>query len=1166
MRTNRHLPSLLLALCLFLFVSADLRAQSTQGTILGTVRDSSGAAVPGATVDLTNIETSARKTVKTDGVGTFQFLNLNAGRYELQVTASNFNTQKVSGLVLTARQELRSDVSLAVGNVTQETTVSAEDAGTIQTDSPSIDATLSSTAVRDLPANYRASSSGTSPLTMIQTLPGVQSDGGDNPTYSVQGGLPFQTDVTVDGITTRSATGGNSPIANAFPSGDSIAEMRVDGVMNAAEFGQPGEVTTTTKGGTNLLHGGVFWYHQDASLNAKAYGATSKAHLVTNDFGASVGGPVVIPHLYNGHDRTFFFGTYEGYRSPRTSLYQAQVPTVAMKKGDFTNVQGLTSLTNPFTGGTYALNAVPINAVSQKFLQFFPDPNFGNTSVYVPGQINYSTNKDTSLFSNQFDLRGDQYLGQKALIFARFTWKNYNQTSQKPLAMPSSTTAFQDRIFLIAGNYNFTPNLINEFRYGFTFDTNGASNPFDGRAFTQDSGLNGLQNLFYNGVPELDFGLLTSFDADRLTSINKSRTHVYTDNLTWVKGRHTMKFGIDIRRMQAVTPLGFNGADNYGTFDYSSALFTGNEFADFLVGTPNTTFYDVVQADNDGRTMHYHAFAQDQWRVNDRLTLSYGIRYEYHPAYHDPTGNIGNFDTSIAKSGRVIYPDGFGNLVSQPYLQSFNSCGLGQTSGVAPANGAACTPTVSNSQAGLPSGLRTAIKTRFAPRFGFAYRLTNDNRTVLRGGYGLYNITLLGSNFYSLTGTLQANTVQYSNAKTATGPAYVWPNIFAGSGSSSSTASFGQAYFGTANDVNWKDPYSQQFTLSLDRDLGKGYGLRLSYIGMTTHHLVWAPNYNDMPYSSTISAYNQPLSARPFPNWGVINARSTGADANYQSGQVNFSHRMRDGLSFESTYTFAKNLSNNQGPGSTSFASESGGSRASWGGDPNVDFGQVYGSRRHRWNTTLLYALPVGRGQKYGGSMNRILDAAVGGWQISSIFLLQTGPFLSPYFSSGQGDPSGTGSGLNSTASGGALPGRSQKVDRVAGVSTTPTNRSAAGWFNKAAFTCPGDPTWTPGTSCTTGRGRPGDPAPIGRFGNVQNGSVVGPGTVNLSAGLSKNFAITERISLRAEGTFTNILNHTNLGNPNMNISSPAFGQITATSTADFGGPRTGQVSMRLQF
>ncbi|MDE1178005.1 MAG: TonB-dependent receptor [Edaphobacter sp.] len=1168
MRQKSFLPSALVAVCLFVFSAVALRAQSTQGTILGTVKDKSGAAVPDATVDLVSVETATKKTVKTNQEGNYQFLNLNAGQYDLQITAQGFNSQKVNHLRLTARQELRSDVALAVGNIAQEVSVDAGDVGTIQTDSPSIDATLSSAAVRDLPANYRASSSGTSPLSMIQTLPGVQSDGGNNstPTYSVQGGLPFQTDVTVDGITTRSATGGNSPIANAFPSGDSIAEMRVDGVMNSAEFGQPGEVTTTTKAGTNKLHGGLFWYHQDASLNAKDYGALSKAHLVTNDFGASLGGPVVIPHLYNGHDKTFFFGTYEGYRSPRTTSEQYYVPTAAMKQGDFSKVVGLDSLSNPFTGGTYANKVVPINAVAQKFLSFFPDPNVGDVSTYTPGVYNYSTNKDTSLFSNQFDIRGDQYIGQKALIFARFTWKNYNQNSAQVLAVPSSTTTYQDRIFLIAGNYNFSPNLINEFRYGFTFDSNGATNPYDGKAFTESSGLQGLQNLFYNGLPELDFNYLTSFNPDRLSSVTKSRTHVFTDNFTWVKGTHTMKFGVDIRRIEAITPLGFNGADNYGTFNYSPATFTGSEFADFLIGAPSTTFYDVVQADNDGKTMHYHAFAQDQWRVSNRLTLSYGLRYEYHPAYHDPTGNIGNFDPSIAKSGRVVYPDGYGNLVSQPYLASFNSCGLGQSSGVGAQNGAACTPTVSNSQAGLPSGLRTAIKTRFAPRFGFAYRLTDDNRTVIRGGYGLYNITLLGSNFYSLTGTLQANTTQYANTKTATGPSYVWPSIYAGSGSSSNSVNYGQAYFGTANDINWKDPYSQQFSLSFDRDLGKGYGLRVSYIGMTTHHLVWAPNLNDLPYSSTVSAYNQPLSARPFPNWGVINTRSTGADSSYQSGQINFSHHTTNGLTFDSTYTLAKSLADNQGPGSSSFASESGGSRASWAGDPSVDYGQVFGTRRHRWNTTLLYALPFGRGKQFGGNMNRLMDAAFGGWQISSIMLWQTGPFLSPYFSSGQGDPSGTGSGLNAAANGAAYPGRSQKVDRVAGVSVTPTNRTVGAWFNKAAFACPGNASWTEGTPCHTGRGQAGDPSPIGRFGNFQNGSVVGPGTVNLSGGLSKSFAITERVSLRAEGTFTNILNHTNLGTPNMDISSSTFGQITKASTADFGSPRTGQVSMRLQF
>ena len=281
---------------------------------------------------------------------------------------------------------------------------------------------------------------------------------------------------------------------------------------------------------------------------------------------------------------------------------------------------------------------------------------------------------------------------------------------------------------------------------------------------------------------------------------------------------------------------------------------------------------------------------------------------------------------------------------------------------------------------------------------------------------------------------------------------------------------------------------------------------------------------------------------------------------------MNFHRSTSSGLTIDSTYTLAKNLANNMGPGNIGFASESGGSRASYGQDPNVDFGQAYGTRRHRWNTTMVYGLPIGRGKQFGAHMNRFADLLVGGWQLSNIFVVETGPFLSPYFSSGQGDPSGTGSGLSSSKIGAAYPGRSQKVDRVTGVSVVPTQRTAGKWLNAAAFTCPGNPNWVAGTSCTTGRGQVGDPLPIGRFGNVQNGSVVGPGLVNLSTGLNKQFAITDRISLRAEGTFTNVLNHTNLGNPVLNIASTTFGQITTTSGVDFGGPRTGQVSMRLQF
>lgn len=1165
MRLTIVVRSLALLLAATIISGCPVIAQSIQGSILGSVKDETGAAVPNATVKITDTDTGVSRSIISNSAGDYQLLNLPADHYTVEVSAEGFQSEILRGLILGARQQLRADAALTIGKVNQQVSVDAGSAGTIQTETASIDASLSAVAVRDLPANYRASTSGTSPLTIIQTLPGVQADSSGH--YSVQGGLPFQTEVSVDGITVQSSTG-NSPMENALPSGDSISEIRVDGVLNNAEFGQPGEVTTITKGGTNHLHGALFWYHQESAFNATPYGSLTKPHVSTNDFGVTAGGPVYIPHLYNGHDKTFFFTTYEGYRGPRTTPAQFEVPTAAMKKGDFSGVQGIKPLADPFNGGDYPNYTVPINAVAQKFLQFFPDPNLGNPNIYIPGTVNYATNQENSLFSNQFDIRGDQYLGQKALIFGRFTWKNTNQASPNNLLVPSSADIIQNRVFLGAFNYSFTSNLENELRIGATLQTSGNTNSFDGKSFAQSSGLTGLQNLFYNGLPELDFNFLTSLNADRLNSLTKSRTFVYTDGLSWTKGRHSMKFGVDIRKIEAITPLGFNGADNYGTFDYSSATFTGQEFADFLIGVPNNTFYDVVQSDNDGQTMHYQAYAQDQWKVTDRLTLSYGLRWEFHPAYHDPSGNIGNFDPSVAKSGRVIYPEGKGSLVDIPFINSFNSCGLGQSTGVSDQNGAACTPTLSNSQAGLPDGLRLSSKKRFFPRFGFAYRPFSNDRTVIRGGFGMYNITLLGGNFYSLTGTLQSGTETYQNILTATGPSFVWPQIYAGAGENSNAAAYGQAYFGTANDINWKDPYSEQASLSVDRDLGHNYGLRISYIGMTSHHLVWAPNLNDLPYSSTISAYYQPLSARPFPNWGRINTRSTGAASNYQSMQMELSHHLSNGLTFDSTYTLAKNLSNNQGPASGSFTGETGGGRASYGYDPNVDFGQVYGTRRHRWNTTMVYAIPVGRGLRYGSKMNRVVDAAVGGWQISNILLLQTGPFLSPYFGSGQGDPSGTGSGLNGGLYG-DLGHHTQKADRVSG-SYVPSGQNRNNWIKKTSFVCPGDPSWIPGNPCHTGDGQVrnniADPLPIGRFGNEQMGSVVGPGTFNLSTGVSKSFPITEGVSLRAEGTFTNVVNHTNLADPNIDISSPQFGVVTSARKGDFSGNRTGQVSLRLQF
>lgn len=214
----------------------------------------------------------------------------------------------------------------------------------------------------------------------------------------------------------------------------------------------------------------------------------------------------------------------------------------------------------------------------------------------------------------------------------------------------------------------------------------------------------------------------------------------------------------------------------------------------------------------------------------------------------------------------------------------------------------------------------------------------------------------------------------------------------------------------------------------------------------------------------------------------------------------------------------------------------------------------------------MIYDLPFGRERAFGGTMPKTLDALVGGWRLSNIFLWQSGPFESPYFPDGQGDPSGTGSGLDGTVSGFDGGHRQQHPDRVMSVGTTPAHRTRLNWINPSAYTCPGYPQWVPGTPCTTGSGSGPVPNPIGRFGNASVGSLVGPGTIDLSSGLSKTIPLSERVSVRLEGTFNNVLNHTNLGDPNMNVASSTFGLVSGTIASDNGGARTGQISARVDF
>ncbi len=321
--------------------------QSTQGSIVGTVKDAAGAVVSHANVTLTNTSEGTTRIAQSNNVGDFRFVDVKQGKYSVDVAASGFEKWSVSDVTLAVRQELRVDVQLAVGTVQQSVRVTSENVSAIDTDNPTVSGTFTADDATNLPVNTRASFSGTSAASILGTLPGVQADASG---ISLQGALPFQTEVTVDGVTLKDPAGGGF-IGDAFPSTESISEIRADGVLVNAEYGDPGQIVVTTKGGGNKFHGSGFWYYQNSAFDAIPYTyptTISKASQTGNTFGGSLGGPVTLPR-YNGHNRSFFYGAYEGWRHPAQVTVNEVVPSTLMKEGDFSkySANGFAGLTIP---------------------------------------------------------------------------------------------------------------------------------------------------------------------------------------------------------------------------------------------------------------------------------------------------------------------------------------------------------------------------------------------------------------------------------------------------------------------------------------------------------------------------------------------------------------------------------------------------------------------------------------------------------------------------------------------------------------------------------------------------------------------------------------------------------------------------------------------------
>lgn len=1133
----------ILAAFMILNMASSVYAQSTFGSVRGTVQDNTAASISDSQVILHSTDENTERTVNSDGAGDFIFENVKAGHYSLRVHHDGFADTVLTGISVEARQDLRLSAVLAVAS--QSTTVEVTSAADqMNTENATLGDSKDNLQMTQLPLNNRATT--TSPLGALGLSPNVQTDSAGN--IALGGASSSMVNFSVDGISTANVRQ-NGALQDAYPSQEGIAAVKVTSFNNSAEFSQIGDVTFTTKNGTNNYHGSLFEYLQNQALDATPYGFSQKAPKKFNTFGFSLSGPVVIPHLYNGHNKTFFFGDYEGNRRTTAVAQQFEVPTQDERNGD------LSAFNQP--GQTLA-PVTNISPTAKALLAHIPLPNAAGQSGF-----NYENFQSTPARTDGADIRIDQTITLKQSAYARFSRKNITSDVANPF-LPNDADSIHNRSFLLSHTYTITPKILNEFRYGFTNVTTSVNFPIQGSDALSQLDLTGVnisQHMTAAAFPTFNFSAGTGFQPigrDK-AGITQSKTTQFSDNVTYTFGRHTLKGGIDIRRVRYFDLESFApefASDDFGNFIFQPT-FTGNAFGDFLEGAPTTLNFAVSSPDVGGTATQYSLFAQDEYQLNSHLTLSYGLRWQILPGFQEDGGNLANFDQ---RNNSIVVPDALaGYLTSQnitpsnvAFQQSFNACGLNDTA-------LPCTKYVTASQDGLPQSLRNTYKGNFQPRVAIAYRPFNDTKTVVRAGFGIYTMTNLGPLSFNNSGNPTSSLHSYANSNTAGSntPLIQFPNT----APPSSTAQIGGGSLDQGVDPNYRDPQSNQWNVTIEREISNNTSIRASYVGMHTYRLSITEDLNQIAASSTpfttttASPYVDPRS--PFPNWTELFSTFNAGEANYRAFELDATHRMGHGLYFDANYTFANSVADNQGDAPGSFAGE-----VNYGlpiaNRFNVkdDLGNVEGTRHHRMLLTGVYQLPFGRGRNFmnvGGAK----DALFGGWDLTTVTLLETGPWLTPSISAGGCQVATNSDGSCPTSSNGQPQTNDQSNTNVAnrGAILRPdtvsnnlyAGQSRAQYFNLAAFA----PT----------------PVGAGRFGNAEVGSLQGPGTATVSLGVAKSFRITEGIHARFESTFTNVLNHTNFAPPATVVDSPStFGVLIGAQTAENAGNRTGQAALRIDF
>jgi len=1068
-----------------LFCNLPEWAQSTFGTITGTVTDPSGAGVAAARVTVTNEATSVQQQVVTNSAGQFNVPDVQPGTYDVRAEAPGFRVERQNGIVLYAHNTVNVNVSMTIGEAKTTVTVNAAPP-VVDTSSQTLSYSQTNQQLWEAPTNSTLQDTNQY-FGLYSPSMGVNS-GGQIHTYGVR---TADTRVANDGIIEiADADGvGGGPIG---PAPGSIDEVTT--VMNGAnaEYQEPTNVVIVTKSGGNQFHGGAAWDWNGSDLNARNFFSSSVPFNNFNDFTANVGGPIK-------KNKLFFFANYEALRSRGDSVLNANVPLAAWRTGNFS---GLPPITNPFTGQAFANNQIPSNLISPVALNaqnfFFPAPNFGPATLQSG---NWRDLLPSTSDSDTGDGRIDYNISNRDRAYGRFTYHANTSVGINGGSLPAAqydvtrptTSAF------LSWTHTFSPTLLNEFRTGIS-----RNNELEGPALV---GSNVLSQIGLEGVnapaglpgqPVINITGISNTDAHSGPVHNLDTNFQWVDNVSWTKGRHFFKFGTDIIRDQLSSF--FNSNNVYGNLSFTGA-YTGQAYADFLLGIPQTTSVNALPPFPYLRGTDWAFYAQDQFSVTPRLTINYGIRYELDIPYYDKNGAIYSFDPGTLS---VVVPQNGLSLVSPFFPKTI--------------------PVVTAQQAGYPANsLLNTRTTNFYPRAGVAYRLTADGKTAIRAGFGMYSDTIYPSAVNK--GGPFAGSESYFNTITNGVPALSFPDPFAGTGKAGSFQNV------AATNPNISVPYVQQWNVTLERQFGQ-YGVSVSYIGTHGTDLLYERNLNE-PAPSTI-----PFTSSRYllsPAYSGIDWYENGGNEDYNGLQLAVIKTVGANLTINASYTWARDLAtvtDTLSPIQNQFnlASERGNNPYT----PNQHF-----------TAMVVYALPIGSGQRFLKTLPKAANEILGGWRVSGIALAQTGYWFTPSFS---------GFDTSNTNTIGGRP------NELAGVPLYPSNRGLTQWFNPAAFAIPGCPAATPACS---------KPADVGMFGDAANYLLEGPPLDNLDLGLLKDFRISEHKTLEFDAIASDALNHPHFNLPAANISSPAtVGQITSTIGGNYlrGSADEREINLMLRF